>query len=1266
MSNITYSQQNPALVLFVERNQKTRMNLSNSTRVLLAALLSFVIVLGVLVYRANRSYKQAVQNAIAEDEEVNEVRLSLDLANFIHQLNAAAAAYNQQPSETNWLNCRRQADSVQYYFMVLAHSGTISNTDSTVVLFLTAANKWRTVNKYWPQRFAHPFTKTDAHVGAAETPTYLNDSLWMLTAALVTEQAATIEDLHKLEAKNARKDFKMLLLVAAVALVAFLIFLERIRVLFSRRNEQDRVNEELNRLLENRITERTRELEEANEQFSTINQLTSEVLWDWKIKEGKLWWNQNYYKLLGYTEEEIPMGSEQWQQVIHPDDKLRVQKSLEAAFVSGANRWEDEFRCVKANGQILHFLDRGTIFRDAQGDVIRIVGAMLDITPLRKAFETADMERILSDSLIDSLPGLFCLYNKENQLIRWNKEVMRVGGYSVEEIAESHPLQFFDKAEAEKLEAAMKLVMETGENDMETDLIVKDGTRIPYFFRGRVLQIAGEPYFISIGIDISARKQAEEAMKASEKKYRLLFYNSPMPMLMLDINTFDITDVNEAAINHYGYSRYEFLQMNARDLRPKEELERFKQEVVGQALEGTTHMGKWTHLKKNGERILVDIIAHDLKIDGENQRLILINDVTAKERAEQELRTSEKRLRDTLDNMMEGAQIISFDWRFLYLNHEAVRQSRTTYEALIGKNAIEQYPQVVDTRLYKHMERCMLLREPQMFEDEFSYADGTTCWFEFHMQPIPEGIFILSIDRTEGKRAEEQVKRAENFNHGVINAISAHLAVINKEGEIVSVNDAWRRFGELNGGEMIWNAGVGGNYLDVLRKSIAAGDLDAPIALEGILRVLQGHENFFYQEYPCHSNEEERWFAMRVVRFEADETMAVLMHEDITMRKVHVREIQESHEKLKRLTDGVPLAIYQFEKKDEQDASFKFMSRYVEQILPGVTAEEALENAFKALSRIHPDDMDEVFTSIEVSRTSLEPWHTIFRVVDDAGQFHWIEGNSTPEAIENGGVKWYGYLQDVTARIEAELAIKELNENLEHKVALRTAELMEVNKSLEDFSYSVSHDLRGPLRSILGFLDVMQQDYSANLDEDLRTLIAYAENSGKRMNAIIDDLLILAKYGKERLRLTTIDTQEMVSEIWDSLTKGGDIKAQLVIHELPAVRADASMLRQVFINLLGNAIKYSAKKAQPLIEVSGTYEDGQVVITVKDNGAGFDMKYYDRLFLAFQRLHGINEFDGTGVGLVLVKKIVEKHGGRIWAEGKVNEGARFSFTLDMA
>ncbi len=254
-------------------------------------------------------------------------------------------------------------------------------------------------------------------------------------------------------------------------------------------------------------------------------------------------------------------------------------------------------------------------------------------------------------------------------------------------------------------------------------------------------------------------------------------------------------------------------------------------------------------------------------------------------------------------------------------------------------------------------------------------------------------------------------------------------------------------------------------------------------------------------------------------------------------------------------------------------------------------------------------------------------------------------------------------VSDITHRKKAEQEIHQLNEALEERVKERTAELLEANRSLETFSYSVSHDLRSPLRSIMGFTQIIEKQYSKEFSPDLKELFSHIITSTERMNAIIDDLLALAKYGKKKLSLTDIETTQLFQLVWGNISRSINHQAKLQLPELPNINADLSMMEQVLMNLLGNAVKYSSKTAQPVVTVGFEDSSDSITFSISDNGAGFDMQHYNKLFGAFQRLHTTADFEGTGVGLMLVKRIIEKHGGTVWAEGKINAGATFWFSL---
>jgi light-regulated signal transduction histidine kinase (bacteriophytochrome) len=234
---------------------------------------------------------------------------------------------------------------------------------------------------------------------------------------------------------------------------------------------------------------------------------------------------------------------------------------------------------------------------------------------------------------------------------------------------------------------------------------------------------------------------------------------------------------------------------------------------------------------------------------------------------------------------------------------------------------------------------------------------------------------------------------------------------------------------------------------------------------------------------------------------------------------------------------------------------------------------------------------------------------------------------------------------------------------LERLVAERTAQLEETNKELESFSYSVSHDLRSPLRAIDGFARILTEDHGGKLDDEGRRLLAVVRDNSQKMGRLIDDLLAFSRLGRKPLSSTSIDMKRLVEEVLEELETPEGKSPGLVVGMLPPVQGDAVLVKQAWANLLANAVKFSGKREQPIIEVSGEENGAEIIYCVKDNGAGFDMQYYDKLFGVFQRLHDATEFPGTGVGLAIVQRVVTRHGGRVWAEGKVNEGAAFYFSM---
>ena len=261
-------------------------------------------------------------------------------------------------------------------------------------------------------------------------------------------------------------------------------------------------------------------------------------------------------------------------------------------------------------------------------------------------------------------------------------------------------------------------------------------------------------------------------------------------------------------------------------------------------------------------------------------------------------------------------------------------------------------------------------------------------------------------------------------------------------------------------------------------------------------------------------------------------------------------------------------------------------------------------------------------------------------------------------------VQWCGTNTDVDALKQAEEKVRRLNTELEQRVAERTTQLEQANQELEAFSYSVSHDLRAPLRAVNGFAAMVLAEYGGQLPGPGKHYLERIQKGAGRMGLLIDDLLAFSRMSRQAVHCQPVDMNRLVQAAWEELKPQTAGRApEIRAGALPPGQGDPELLRQVWINLLGNAVKYSSGRTPAVIETGCLTEAGEAVYYVRDNGAGFDMQFVDKLFGVFQRLHRSDEFEGTGVGLAIVQRIIRRHGGRIWAQAELNRGATFFFTL---
>lgn len=336
------------------------------------------------------------------------------------------------------------------------------------------------------------------------------------------------------------------------------------------------------------------------------------------------------------------------------------------------------------------------------------------------------------------------------------------------------------------------------------------------------------------------------------------------------------------------------------------------------------------------------------------------------------------------------------------------------------------------------------------------------------------------------------------------------------------------------------------------------------------------------------------------------------------------------------------------------DGFFKTLNPAWERTL-GFTPEELMAKPF--IEFIHPDDVPASQAEVEKLASGIETvnFENRFRCRD--GSWRWFSWNARAAVPQR---LIYAAGRDITERKRAQVQITQLNADLQN----RATQLETANKELEAFSYSVSHDLRAPLRHIDGFVKLLNKQASEKLDERGRRYLDIIADSARQMGSLIDDLLVFSRMSRSELRQAKVSTDSLVHEAIGGLQS--EIHGRQInwkIAPLPEVTADAAMLRQVWVNLIANAVKYSRTRQEAEIEIGCNSDNGELVFFVRDNGVGFDMQYAHKLFGVFQRLHRAEEFEGTGIGLANVRRIIHRHGGRTWADGKLEGGATFFFSL---
>ncbi|WP_138223063.1 PAS domain S-box protein [Nibricoccus aquaticus] len=798
--------------------------------------------------------------------------------------------------------------------------------------------------------------------------------------------------------------------------------------------------------------------------------------------------------------------------------------------------WRGEIKNRAKDGSFYWVATTIVPFLDEAGKPRQYVAIRADITERKRAEEAfRESEELFSKAFLMSPDCLVITRMSDRTVVRANDALCSLWQRTAHEVV-GKPAPFYTNwvSEGERL-IFMRAINERGEClNYETKLRMADGREMDFTLSSRLITLKGEACVLSVLRDMSEQRRGE----AAAARLAAIVESSEDAIIGKDLSGV-VTSWNTGAEKIFGYAAAEILGQPITRLIPADR-QHEERDILERIRSGESvrHFDT-VRVRKDGRLIDVSIVVSAIKdpsgkIIGASK---VARDITERTRVENTLRENEERMR--LATEATGVGI--WEWN---VNTHQIRW------------------------------------DAQMFR-------------VYGVPPTPDGIVPYSI--WSGAVLPQDLLRQEELLHA-------------------TVRNKARGFREF-----------------------------------GIKRGRDGQERTIEAVEDVRTNSR------------GDVEWVVGTNLDITERKRAEQALRENEEQFRTMANSIPQLAW----IARPDGFISWYNRRWYEYT-GTVPEQMEGWGWQSVH--HPAALPTVMERWEAAIAAGKPLDMEFPLRGADGRFRTFLTRVEPLRDSEGRiVRWFGTNTDVETLKQAEEAVRQLNAELEQRVTLRTAQLESANKELEAFSYSVSHDLRAPLRGIDGFARILQEDCAERLDDEGRRALSIICSESKRMGQLIDDLLGFSRMSRKELEATVVDMADLAQSVFDGLiTETVKHAPELVLKPLPKVPGDRATLRQVLVNLLGNAVKFTAHQAKPVIELGAMSEGGVATFYVKDNGVGFDEKYRAKLFGVFQRLHSEDEFEGTGVGLALVQRIIHRHGGKVWAEGRLGAGATFYFTLPEA
>jgi PAS domain S-box-containing protein len=1034
---------------------------------------------------------------------------------------------------------------------------------------------------------------------------------------------------------------------------------------------------------------------ENEERYRIISQMMGDYVYSVRVLPGEEyktsveWVAGAIEKITGHTAEEAIAGIN-WGGLIHPDD-VPIVNARRHILLSG-QKDISEFRMINKHGEMYWLRTYNQpIWDEVEGRVVRIYAAVQDITEHRLAEDALRASEKRFRALVENCTDEIVLTSPEGNILYAAPSSVKINGYSLDEYIGLNAAEILHPDDVQHTFQRYEAVLKNPGVPLLHQYRVRHKDGHWMWMEGTATNLLDDPAIGAVVVnqrDVTHRVDTEEALRRARDELELrveertaelseantlltweiaerklvetkLAEERNLLRILLD-NLPDFIYVKDTQgrflLNNLSHLRFMGIS-NSDELIGKSDFDYFPEALAAKyhadeqlVMQSEQPLLEHEEMSRSWDGRTIWASTTKVPLRDPNGQIMgivgITRDITERKHAEEKLAQERNLLRTIIDHLPHHIYVKDTESRFLLANPSVLQSlGAASSDDMIGKSDFDLFTEEA-AREYFDEEQAVVRSGQPMLNKEYPvvWPEGGTRWLSTTKVPLRNadniiiGLVGINEDITERKQNEAKLQYQAHLLDSVNDAVIAsdEKFILKSWNPAAEKLYGWTAEEVLGKSwlEIVHSENIGKTRGEVIQTLVETGRVHTDLIVyrkDG--RPLQVESDVI------------------ALKDDTDTISGYLsVNRDVTERKENEAKLQYQANLLAKVNDAVITSDEKFMLRSWNPAAEKMYGWKAEEVL-GKSGQEVLRSEFIGVERAKA-----IAGLVETGQL-----HAELIQYDKDDQPIYVEGDVI--ALKDDAGNTTGYLsvnRDITERKRAENEIRKLNADLER----RASELESANKELEAFSYSVSHDLRAPLRAMDGFSRILLTDYAPQLDEDAQRYLNLVRDNSQQMGDLITGLLNFSRLGRQALQKKTANPKDLIERVMqDLLSEVEDRQIELSLGDLPVCQADPILLKQVFANLLQNALKFTRQRAITQVEVGSQQVDGDRIYFVKDNGIGFDMRYAHKLFGVFQRMHRAEDFEGVGVGLATVQRIIHRHGGRIWAESEVGKGATFYFTL---